>query len=266
MLKIINEIALVFILLLLPLQSNAVDQDTKTVFGSANKIDLIGVSLDDSCSTNNPKILPKTSLVIIIGMKICESKYSQSRAFYKIYWRGDIYYIDKNSLTLNSTDEKKTISYSESDWRQAESDGISISLYLRKAELNELANVINATASEGLAILDWSVIDEGKYGAGVKVQTFNSTKKDIKYIWFTFQGYNPVGDPVGASVKLKAVGPIKSDSSAEYIFEYIWNSNIVENAKFQKIIVQYMDGTQKTIKNPSSIILSEIMLNIFNGI
>ena len=250
------------------MQSIALEQDTKTIFGLTNKLELTGKSLDDFCSTTDYKTLPEASIVLVIGKKRCESKYSQPKELYEIAWRGEKYYIDKNSITLTTADQEKISSYTESDWKKAESDGIDTSLYLRKSEINELLNAINTTASKGLTILDWSVVDESEYtkGTGVKIQVLNPTKKDIKYIWFTLQGYNPVSDPVGALITLRAVGPIKPDSSGEYSFEYTWHSDIVETAKFKKIRVQYMDGTQKTIYKSSDIILSEKMLNIFNGI
>jgi hypothetical protein len=99
---------------------------------------------------------------------------------------------------------------------------------------------------------------------------FNPTSKTIKYFWFTFIGYNPVGDPVvdfkrrTSSITVKAVGPIDPNKNGSYEFKYVWFTDLAETAKISSIKVQYMDGSFKTIFNLKPVMLDDKSYNWLN--
>ena len=89
--------------------------------------------------------------------------------------------------------------------------------------------------------------------------------KTIKYINISFVGINTVNDKVlnkyGGSYinNVRCVGPIKQYEEAEFEWDYVWFTDIVETVKLVSIKVQYMDGTIKTITIVNSIIPSETL-------
>jgi hypothetical protein len=78
---------------------------------------------------------------------------------------------------------------------------------------------------------------------GFKVSIFNcKNSKTIKYTWFTLTAYNPVDDIVGTKT-LQAIGPVYPLKIAEYAFESVFLSKIVDYIKISGIKIQYMDGS-----------------------
>jgi len=94
------------------------------------------------------------------------------------------------------------------------------------------------------------------------------SKFTIKYLWFTFVGYNAVDDKIidrkrgSSNITVKAIGPIKPDESGSYDYTYVWFTDLVETAVISNIKVQYMDGTFKTISNPKEIMLKKDLYNL----
>lgn len=136
--------------------------------------------------------------------------------------------------------------------------------------LNVLTEILSYE-KHGLAIVDWNVFDESEYtnGTGIKFNIFNPTSKTIKYITINFVGYNAVDDPVSNygtyTLTRKGVGPIPQKESAEYEFEYVWHTDLVQYAKIKSIIVQYTDGTSKTITNAEQIEMPSYIKKYFYG-
>jgi hypothetical protein len=131
--------------------------------------------------------------------------------------------------------------------------------------LKDGIDAVNSYAKYGLAIPKWGVYDVSEYtdGTGIRFTFYNPTQKTVKYVTVTFQGYNAVDDPVGSSITRKCIGPIKPDETGTYDYDYAWHTDIVEYAKIKSIIVQYMDGTSKTISNPKSIMFNEKLQDFF---
>ena len=100
-------------------------------------------------------------------------------------------------------------------------------------------------------------------GTGIEIFFYNPTKQDIKYITITFQGYNAVDDPVGRPVTRKCIGPIAPDASVSYDFDYVWLTDIIDYAKIKSIVVQYRNGSTKTIYNPQSVMFSPELRDFF---
>lgn len=137
---------------------------------------------------------------------------------------------------------------------------LSLSKYRESQYLSKFAEELNSYSKYGVAIPVFSVYDESEYtdGTSVRFRVYNPTKnKTIKYITFNFVGYNAVDDPVSSRGKItmtrKGIGPIGPEEDALYEFDYVWFTDNVEYAKIKSVIVQYTDGTSKTITNISSI-------------
>jgi hypothetical protein len=150
---------------------------------------------------------------------------------------------------------------------KAEIDSILFEREKKEEALRELRskNLINSLQKAGLAILDYTAFDNSEYtdGTGFRIKFFNPSKKTIKYINISFIGINAVNDKVlnkyGGSYinNVKCVGPIKQYDEAEYEWDYIWFTDIVETVKLVSIKVQYMDGSIKTITDFKNIIVKE---------
>lgn len=142
---------------------------------------------------------------------------------------------------------------------------IALSKALYYENLQNGLNQIQSFSKFGLAIPSWSVYDVSEYtdGTGVRFSFYNPTQSIIKYVTITFQGYNAVDDPVGRAITKKCIGPIEPEETASYNFEYAWFTDIVEYAKIRYIVVQYKNGTSKTISNPKTIIFSDDLRKFF---
>jgi hypothetical protein len=125
--------------------------------------------------------------------------------------------------------------------------------------------IVNNLSKQGIAILDYEAFDNSEYtdGTGFRIKFFNPTKKTIKYINISFIGINPVNDKVSNKYgnsyinNVRCVGPIKQYDEAEFEWDYVWFTDIVETIKLVSIKVQYMDGTIKTITDFKNIIVKE---------
>ena len=225
-----------------------------------------GKGYSEFCTLKDIERIPEGEIVLVIGQASCVPSYSSPKDFYEISWRGDSYFIEPNKVLLEQKDLNRLATLSTDEWREVRDHGIYASNIVRRNQLSKVLEAMESAKPHGLAIVDWSVIDESEYtkGTGIEIQPYNPTKKTVKYIWFTIQGYNPVDDPVGSPATLKAVGPLEPDSAGTYRFEYTWMTDLVETAKFRQIRIQYMDGTQKVISAPSKIIFSNDVANTFN--
>ena len=107
-------------------------------------------------------------------------------------------------------------------------------------------------------------------GATPRISFSNiSTDKTVKYIWFTFRPFNPVGDPVtgrlrGMSTrKMKGVGPIPPGERASFEFDNAWYSATASCVEVHRIRVEHMDGSSFTYVNDLKDIASDESDNLF---
>ena len=110
-------------------------------------------------------------------------------------------------------------------------------------------------------LYDWSWEYPNEYSSftEVTVKVINPYKQRIKYIWFSFQAFNDVDDPVrdgitGATTKtVKGIGPIEYGGTGTYTFETVFYSKVIGKMKMTQIKIQFFDGTSKLIKNPTQL-------------
>jgi len=247
--------------------------DSTIILGIITDDSYVGVSLTDYCSAGYDKELKGGTIVFVSGTKRCDKSYStENYDFYEIIYNAKTYYIEKDKVVIKdySFDDIKNLSDETATKFKDYTNIMSKLIY--ESDVNEAIKALKSCKAAGLSIYDWSYSDESEYteGTSAKITVYNPTNKTIKYLWFSFVGFNPVGDKVidrrsGTSVVTKkAVGPIAKGETGTYTFEYVWFTDIVETAKIASIKVLYMDGTEAIIKNPKSITLSTKHKNILD--
>ncbi len=199
-------------------------------------------------------ILKHGSVVLVCGAE----KYMNKSCF-DIYYMGKQYYVDKDLLSINGS-----ITYEDIE-AMTEDDKKKFCDNAKDIEYGKVQNFVKRCTPVGLMIYKWSYYDESEYteGTSANISVYNLNPKTIKYIWFNFIGYNPVGDKIidpktrSSIIPVRAIGPIETGKKGEYEFNYVWFTDMVETAKISSIKVLYMDGSQKIITNPDAITLSD---------
>lgn len=111
--------------------------------------------------------------------------------------------------------------------------------------------------SQGVALIS-SRLSNGSDGAkGVSFSALNTSNKTAKYIIMEVVGYNSVDDPVWSDGYLKrcrGIGPIAPGEGGSWDFNDIWeNGSIVDSYEIKKLIIQFSDGTSKSVRLPQSL-------------
>ena len=217
------------------------------------------------CSVYSGKTLAEGTVVLISGTRICESRYpTETIPFYELSISGKTYFIQQSKVKLSDSDKARLDGMPTDSMQEYKEKAKVFSLYIRQQKLNAALKAIKKTSKHGLTLLKHRIYDTSEYteGTGFSVSIANPTKKTIKYVSFTVIGYNSVKDPVsggkkrGTSLTVKGVGPIEPDSSASYDWEYMWFTDLVQTHKVTSIMVEYMDGSKRTIKNMKDIKLA----------
>jgi hypothetical protein len=161
-------------------------------------------------------------------------------------------------LTITDSSKIKT---------KEEIDSILLERERKEEALREIRgkNLISSLQKAGIAIMEYTAFDNSEYtdGTGFRIKFFNPTKKTIKYINISFVGINAVNDKVlnkyGGSYinNVRCVGPIKQYDEAEFEWDYVWFTDIVETVKLVSIKVQYMDGSIRTITDFKNVVVKE---------
>lgn len=222
------------------------------VLGIATEFTTIGTDIKKysfMCSIDNLTFINDNSY-FFIGEKISCS----GNNFYKIYYKGDKFYIKTESVFLKPEDKILLDTVNDSLKTILENNAKFYSKSLYERDLSLLNKFYLKSSKQGLAILNYRVTDESEYtdGTGFEIDIFNSTKKTIKYITLTILGYNAVNDKVGTPIVKKCIGPIDPGERGKYVFDYVWLTDIVNSCKITNVKIQYMDNSFKTITIPKS--------------
>lgn len=203
---------------------------------------------------------------------IADKKHLHGKDYYIGVYANKSFFIPTSEIEILSEDKAKLdtlLSCSEEirDNYFKYSKGLGHAMYLKK--IGTALNELKGFEKYGLSIISWGVYDQSEYtdGTGFRIRFYNPTKKTIKYITINLVGYNAVDDAVSSRGKYtlspKCVGPIEPDDAGSYDFEYLWFTDLVEYAKIKSIVVQYTNGTSKTISNISTIEWSEALYNTY---
>ena len=183
--------------------------------------------------------------------------------------RNEIIAFEENRRSINYNKEIEALNAYEKERLKIEEENKRIEnekeLEIQKKIQKEGLLVANKYSKQGIAILEYKAIDMSEHtnGTGFRIKFFNPSKKTIKYINISFYGINPVNDKVlnkfGGSYinNVRCVGPIKQYEESEFVWDYIWFTDIVERIKLISIKVQYMDGTIKNITEIKNILVNE---------
>lgn len=108
--------------------------------------------------------------------------------------------------------------------------------------------------TQGVALINSHFTSNGKGAKGVEFSALNTSSKTAKYVIMEVVGYNSVDDPVWSNGYLKrcrGIGPIAPGEGGQWDFNDIWeNGNIVSDYQIKTLIIQFSDGTSKSIKLP----------------
>lgn len=133
-------------------------------------------------------------------------------------------------------------------------------LTIYEEEFSESIKPFLATEKYGIGFISY-YSSGNEYSTDATFKVFNSSKKKIKYIWFTIAGENPVGDLVKSNgiiyKTLKGVGPVESLEVSTWSFDNVWLTNMVETIKISTIKIQYMDLSFKTLKYNDNMYIGE---------
>lgn len=182
--------------------------------------------------------------------------------YYKMLYNGKAFFMRANDVRILHPDALKLdslLNCSEDIKNVFFNRSLIISKHIYEQSMKNAVDNYKRCEKAGLAIRQWGVYDESIYteGTGVKMVIINPTKLGIKYIDITFQGYNAVDDPYGKLISKRCVGPVAPGEIADYQFEYIWFTDVVQYAKIRSITVTYKNGTTKNISNAQTIMLSD---------
>lgn len=252
-----------------PVNSFASEKEMiEPIFGTVNDSTNISPTYDNYCNLSSEGYRDKVEYktLYVIGINECKQQYEKSTLFYEVAYRGKSYYVKTSTLSVKDEDIELIKSYPNDKLSAYKEIAL---VYSGKHWLDEVKKSINklkATEKYGITINDASLYDMSEYteGTGFNITFYNPTKKTIKYVTTNLVGYNPVGDPVkdyrrkSTLITLKGVGPIEPGSTIKYSMDYAWMTDLVETFKIKNIVIQYMDGTTKTVKSPDKITLSNV--------
>ena len=212
--------------------------------------------------------IPSKSTVLIFGAKRYNTG-SQNFDYYKIIYKGKIYFIYKEDIIVTKmADEAELVfedllSISNEQSSNLEKFVIGLSGLLDIENRKKALKFIESCKPYGIVLLNNSIYDESEYtdGTSFEFQIQNLSTKTIKYITFNLIGFNSVDDKIidrGSSIKsVKGVGPISKNEAAKFSFKYVWFTDLVETFLIKSIKIQYMDGSFKNIEDPKRITLSK---------
>jgi hypothetical protein len=270
-------IRLLFLFLTIPTVSLCQTEFEKILTDSTSAVGVVfedcfvGKSVGTYCINDVDKNLVKGTPIIISGVLNCKKSYSDDIIqYYRIIHNDNTYFIEKEKLkTFDGYYEQIEAMPSEKA-NAFEKHAIYIAQIMYKGNTKNALDFLDNCKPKGLSVLSWSTYDESEYteGTSAKIKVYNPTSKTIKYLWFTFIGYNPVDDKIvdrkrgTSSITVKGVGPIKPDESGSYEYTYVWFTDLVATAKVSNIKVQYMDGSIKNITNPKEIMLPQKLYDV----
>lgn len=243
-----------YILFFILLFNKGLSQEVKKISGAITN-DCFGGKVYDNCYINRGQRLFPNQLLYVTKNYVCENEKSE---YYEVYFRGKPYTIKSENLLVLKEDINylKTVDSVTESKLKLEAEKASLIWY--DLEMEKSKKIFEKCKINGIAIIDAHPTDESEYteGTGYNIKFFNTSKKTIKYIWYTLAAYNPVDDLIGIKT-IKGVGPIKSESFGEFDFNYIWLTDLVDTIKLKSLKIQYMDGTFKNTLSPKESFLSD---------
>lgn len=190
-------------------------------------------------------------------LKVCRIlgfNYLENELYYKVGVDDKVFYIHSNNVEIPDeyvAELNKLELFSLED----QVNYFCYSKFVHNFSYNNKINRINEYKRNGLVVIKANPYENIIENTGMKIIIYNTSPKTIKYVTFSFVGYNRVDDPVypwlssSYVVIRKGIGPIYQYEGVEYDFSLVWDTDIVEYSKLKSIKLQYTDGTTKIINN-----------------
>ena len=215
--------------------------------------------IDETCYSLADELLKPKTLVMLYGYQKC----NVGEEFYKAFYHGQMYFVKTKEITLSLENEQRLKNLDSVEIANLELSAQKLSVDIEKDRINRANAFLSKCKKKGILIKDATIFDQSDYtnGTGLNISIVNLSKKEIKYIWFTIKGINPVGDLV-SSKTVKGIGPISTDFAGEYSFDYIWHTDVVETFELPIIKIQYMDGTFVTVQKADDLIVPKIFKDV----
>lgn len=204
----------------------------------------------------DPELIPADKLLVFVD---CET--IRDEEYFVVGRNGRFFYIKaKNNVdldyTLELTDGPSEFHNSDKiDKFRKSSDQVkkayteyakSLVYGAFKTKIDNVLPRCKSMNSKGLFITDFYVTEE-YYSTGLKFSLINLSKKKIKYIVITTKGLNAVDDLIETKT-VRCIGPIEPGENAEYEFEHVWWTDLVDSHDPVSMVITYMDGTTMTLK------------------
>lgn len=242
----------------------------KMIVGTIENNVYVGAKINDKCQMERtepfyPVYKYMEGVAVVTDYIVCNN--GNPNMFFEIYDGEKFKYVKDTDIKFpqdsGQDDPKIILSQRNAEERKFVRSNVDVMInFMKDFGEEEKAQEISAAMDDatdpflrnkkyGVGLIRFYPVDNN-YSTGAFFHVFNSSKKTIKYIWFTAAGENAVGDLVktnGAIYKtFKGIGPIKTYEDATWTFDDAWLTNIVETLKISSIKIQYMDNTVKTLK------------------
>lgn len=247
-------------------------------------------TVDNSCESGIKNVdLIKDSIYFIVDEILCRRE-----KFFILIYRDDIYFsrdiqfsnIDLIRKSLGKMrmvfpDFKERVSLAKREIirfkdsvsvviKKNEKIKDSIAIVIRDSTLNvirseadsirkSMRKLVDKLGPRKTIIENWSFYPRSEYNDDiydVLISVFNPFRKKIKYIDFTFYGYNPVDDPaLDVRYKthirtVKGIGPIEPLDGSTYKFESFFYSSALHSVKLKSVKIIFFDGSSSVITDP----------------
>lgn len=251
-----------------------VDSQSEIILGVVKRdienVQILATSLKDEfnvCYSKSTTNLSANDIVKIAGITVC---INDNKFFYKAVFNGENLLIDSSAISSDVDIVRKFGAMDTTQYLNYLEKVLRLDHYMMLSDTLKAKKELLEKGKSGLVILNYKVYDQSEYtdGTGFRVEVLNTSQKTIKYITFSYVGYNAVDDPVSqygkSLVTLRGIGPIKQGETASYDKDYAWLTDIVQRGDIKSISIQYTDGTSKLFKSIKTITLSNMSKKYLN--
>lgn len=225
----------------------------------------IGKDFIYGCRIDITDFLNDNIPLIVYGYLKCEK--DENIEYYKVFHENQVYLIKTSEVKISENDAN----YIKSIDSVQENILAEKIINLAKQKFDEIKSQVDAKVKlykakalqKGMLIKASKVVDQSEYtnGTGYEISFRNTSKKTIKYVWFSIKGINAVDDLVSTEI-IKCIGPIEPNHEGTYSFDYVWYTDVVQTSKIPLVKIQYMDGSIKQIVSADDIRVNESLYNM----
>lgn len=229
---------------------------------------VVAVGFSSSCFTEDSKRIPAGSAIVVVRKAECTRRgVSIDTGRYEILYKGETYFIEPWRILMFEYMKDAIAAYSPEQVEASLDVWKAASLKATTDEFEGARKALLATKKYGVALLRSTVYDVSEHtsGTGARFVVGNTGEKTIKYVTVNFVGLNAVNDPVPTGrgpATIRGIGPIEPGNTGSYSRDYVWATDTVHSHRVSSILVEYMDGSKRTINDIKSIALKPVQGDI----